>query len=73
MAKMKRVPPALKHGGYSAKARVVPNSDEDAPIRDCWEALTLAPMLVQLRSRGAIIEDSLLDWILAHCGPFSVD
>jgi hypothetical protein len=48
-------------------------ADEDAAVRDCWEALTLAPMLVQLRSQGAIIEDSLLDWILAHCGPFSVD
>jgi hypothetical protein len=48
-------------------------ADEDVAVRDCWEALTLAPIIAQLRVQGANVEDGLLDWTLAHCGLFSVD
>jgi len=47
-------------------------ADEDIAARDCWEALTLARVVGQLRAQGGNVEDGLLDWILAHCGPFSV-
>jgi hypothetical protein len=48
-------------------------ANEDIAARDCWEALTLAPMVRQLRAQGGNVDDGLLDWILAHCGPFLVD
>jgi hypothetical protein len=48
-------------------------ADEDVAARDSWEALTLARAVAQLRTRGVNVEDGLVDWILAHCGPFSVD
>jgi hypothetical protein len=48
-------------------------ADEDTAARDRWEALTIAPIVNQLRAQGGNVDDGLLDWILAHCGPFSVD
>jgi hypothetical protein len=47
-------------------------ADEDIAARDCWEALTLAPVVAQLRTEHGNGDVRLLDWILAHCGPFSV-
>jgi hypothetical protein len=48
-------------------------ADEDTAARDCWEALTLARVVGQFRAQGGSVDDGLLDWILAHCGPFSVN
>jgi hypothetical protein len=48
-------------------------ADDDIAVRDCCEALTLAPRVAQLRKQGVIVEDVLLDWILAHSRLFSVD
>ncbi len=48
-------------------------ADEDLAARDRWEALTLAPFAPQIRAQGGDIPADLVDWILTHCGPYSVD
>jgi hypothetical protein len=48
-------------------------AQEEVEARDCWEALTLATAVAELRAHGANVDDGLLDWILAYCGPFSID
>jgi hypothetical protein len=48
-------------------------ADEDSATRDCWEALTLARPLGQLQKQRAEVDAGLVNWVLSHSGPYTID
>jgi hypothetical protein len=48
-------------------------ADEDIASRDCWEALNLARPVAELQNQGADVDPGLINWILSHSSPYTVD